>query len=67
MKVSFVPLLTFSNRVRPDSCVPMLLSRRNTLTLCRRSLVFSLFLLTAPCGNYCDRVSVTHDVDCEAG
>ncbi|HTS58023.1 MAG TPA: hypothetical protein VMH03_10765 [Terriglobales bacterium] len=49
MTVSFVPLLTFSNRVRPDSCVPMLLSHRNALTRCRRSLVFFLFLLTAPC------------------
>jgi hypothetical protein len=49
MTVSFVPLLTFSNQVRPDSCVPMLLSHRNALTRCRRSLVFFLFLLTVPC------------------
>jgi hypothetical protein len=48
MTVRFVPLFNFPNRVRPDSCVPMVLSPPNPRTRCRRTLVLFLFLVTAP-------------------
>jgi len=44
MTVSFVPFLK-----RPDLCVPMLRSSRNSLARCRRWFILFLLFLTTPC------------------